>query len=118
MVVRSVAQSPPLELITVFVGSHSRVSLLEGLLAAEGIPHFVPDRTIAFVYPFFTGANSNELALQVPTPHVPAARALIDREFPAAPVAEDPARGSRWFWFALLPLVPVAIYLIVSAFTA
>ena len=62
--------SPLPDLVTVYVGPHARVAVLEGLLAAVGIPSFVPDRMLKTIDPFITGANPLDLRLQVPTQFV------------------------------------------------
>jgi hypothetical protein len=103
------AQPPPLELVTVFVGSHARVAVLEALLADSGIPCFVPDRITKTMDPFITGVAPLDLRLQVPTPQVSAAMELIGREFPAAapPSSGKSVRG--WTWVQLLLVLIPAI---------
>jgi hypothetical protein len=101
--------APPLELVTIFTGSHERVVVLESLLAAEGIPSFVPDRMTKVWDPFITGGSPLALCLQVPTPHVAAARAIaVGFETPPAPPAVRSHRR-RWVVVLLLILGPSAL---------
>jgi hypothetical protein len=97
----------PLELTTVYVGSHASVAALEGLLEAEGIPTFVPDRMTKTADPFITGYSPLELMLQVPNRHEAEARALVALNSPPAP-APRPMRIA-WRWIALLMLLPMAL---------
>lgn len=102
--------APPLDLVTIFVGSHERVAVLETVLAAEGIPSFVPDRMTKVWDPFITGAGPFELRLQVPTPHVAAAREIAATFEPLAPARPAAARQRRrWLVVLLLVLGPSAV---------
>lgn len=97
----------PLELTTVYVGSHASVAALEGLLEAEGIPTFVPDRMTKTADPFITGYAPLELMLQVPNRHEAEARALVAQNSPPAPAPR--ATRIAWRWIALLMLLPMVI---------
>ena len=108
----------PRDFVTVYTGSHTRVVVLEGLLEAEGIMSFVPDRMLKTADPFITGANPLDLHLQVPTPDVAAAQELIAREFPVpAPPASRLVR-IRWGLFALIMLLPLAIMLVLDTLSS
>lgn len=100
---------PALEYVTVYCGSHARVTVLEGLLAAEGIPCFVPDRLVKTVDPFITGASALELRLQVPAPFEAAARDVVVQGFPLPEPAAAPRQHRLWRWLALLLLGSIAV---------
>jgi hypothetical protein len=99
--------SPPLDLVTVYSGSHARVVVLEGLLDAEGIPNFVPDRMMKTVDPFLTGSSPLELRLKVPATHLAAARELVARAFPEPEPRAPRSVRIRWLWLAALRLLPI-----------
>lgn len=98
---------PPLELVTVYVGTHARVAALEGLLEAEGIPTFVPDRMMKTMDPFITGYAPLELALQVQNRHEAEARALLGQVPPPAPIPQP--RRAAWGLVAIVFLAPMVI---------
>jgi hypothetical protein len=104
-----VRRDPPLEFVTVYVGSHASVTALEGVLEAEGIPTFVPDRLMKSVDPFITGGHPLALSLQVPGPYEQDARALVASQSPA-PLASRPTRRA-WRWAALLLILPIVLIL-------
>lgn len=109
------AAAPALDLVTVYVGSHARVAVLEALLANSGIPCFVPDRITKTMDPFITGEAPLDLRLQVPTPHVSAALELIGREFPATAPPRSGKSVRGWIWvLMLLVLIPAIVGIFTS----
>lgn len=105
--------APPLDLVTIYAGSHARVAVLETVLAAEGIPSFVPDRMTKVWDPFITGAGPFELRLQVPTPYVAAAREIAATFEPQRSPMPTPQRR-RWLVVLLLMLGPYALLPLLS----
>ena len=106
--------APPLDLVTIYAGSPGQVAVLQAVLAAEGIPSFVPDATLKTVHPFVTGGSPLACNLQVPTPHVAAARALIRRGEPEVAPPTPPSVRRRWLTITLLLLGPAALALLAS----
>ncbi len=97
----------PHDLTTIYVGSHASVAALEGVLEAEGIPTFVPDRMMKTMDPFITGYAPLELALQVQNCHEAEARALLGQNSPPAPIPQP--RRVAWGLVAIVFLTPMVI---------
>jgi hypothetical protein len=53
-------------LVTVFAGALWEAHALQGRLAQEDVPAFIPDATVKTMGPFFTRANMLEVGLRVP----------------------------------------------------
>lgn len=100
---------PPPDLITVYTGSHGSVSVLEGILQAEGIPSLVPDRLTKTLDPFITGSSPLDLRLQVPSDRLAGAREIVTRAFPAPkPLAPRRVRV-RWLRAIALLVLPTVL---------
>lgn len=98
----------PAELKTVYIGPRECVTILEGRLAAEGIPTFVAEHGgLLDIGAFDFGWSLPCHALQVPAAMAAHAQTIADIEFPPKPTAPLKSGYTRAFLFLALAVLVV-----------
>lgn len=112
--------TPPSELKTVYVGPRECVTILEALLAAEGIPTYVPLDGVGYSD---TGVGSAVVrtgwgdigSLQVPAALAARAQAIAELEFPLKP-AESRQASHRLAYLGMGLVAVVTVLLLANFF--
>jgi len=79
------------DLVQVFAGSQTEITVVRSLLNSHGIECFLPNKNIKIADPFITGGNALTMAIVCPVDQATEALRIIE-ETRAGVLAEEPAR--------------------------